>query len=187
MSDETKTEVTEPSNQEKMIPQSEVDRIISQRLARDKDKYSDYDDIKSQLETLQAEKKEREEAALSASEKLQKSLDEVNLTLSNVKKERDEAKKFKEDFEAELQVKIDIEKEGLSDSQKSIIEGLPLLKQMDAINEFKNIKLPPGEWGKGGRDKTTASSAKELHEIRKQYGAHSPQYKKALDAYKKDN
>jgi len=48
MSEEVKEvkKVTEPENQEKLFKQEDVDRIVSERLAREKEKYKDFEEYK---------------------------------------------------------------------------------------------------------------------------------------------
>jgi hypothetical protein len=153
MADEPKTvETTETQTQEKYVPQSEVDRIISQRLAREQQKYSDYEDIKKKAETLEAEKKQREEAELTAAEKLQKEVEALNKSLKDTQLERDQFKEFKTNFEIAEQAKVDEAVKDLSESQRAVIDKLPLTDKMAAINEFRQIKLNSGDWGRRARE-----------------------------------
>ena len=153
MADELETvKTTETQTQEKMVPQAEVDRIISQRLAREKEKFSDYEVIKEERERLLAEKKEREQAELTAAEKLQKEVDDLNSNLKAIQEERDQYREFKTNFEIAEQTKIDEAIKDLTESQKAVIDKLPLMDKMAAIEEFKQIKLSGGNWGKKPRD-----------------------------------
>jgi len=94
MADSAETETTETegtegtesteSTEEKSVPQSEVDRIVESRLARERKKFADYDQLKeraakldeieqAQLTELERERKAREDAearANAASESL---------------------------------------------------------------------------------------------------------------------
>ena len=186
MADEPKTvQGTDPKPEEKTFTQSQLDAIIKDRLDRDRKNYADYDTVKSELETLRAKEQEREEKELTQTEKLQKQLEDINKTLKNTMAERDQYKEFKTDFEKNEQIKVDIAMEDLTDSQKAVVQKLPLIDQMAAINEFKSIKPSSGEWGKNvGKDKKI-SSADELMKVRKEYGPSSKEYRIALEKYKK--
>jgi hypothetical protein len=52
------------SDDEKKFTQADVDRIVQERIAREKAKYADYDEIKAENEDLKAKIAENESAAL---------------------------------------------------------------------------------------------------------------------------
>lgn len=65
------TEETKES-EEKLVPQSEVDRIINERLARERkklDKYADYDELKKRASEYEAKLEEQRLAELSEKER----------------------------------------------------------------------------------------------------------------------
>lgn len=70
------------SEEPKTFTQEELDKILAERIARERkklDKFADYDDVKKKAEELERQEKERSEAELSEVEKLQKRLDELQL------------------------------------------------------------------------------------------------------------
>lgn len=82
------TKPTEPQPEPKLVPQDEVDRIVADRLARERKKYADYDDIKAKLAeieggqtTLTAEKEAAEKRAQEAEDLRNKALDTANRRL----------------------------------------------------------------------------------------------------------
>ena len=70
----------EPQPEQRMLTQQDVDRIVSERLARQKAQYADYDDLKAKAAKLQ----EFEEAQKTELQKAQERLDKIE-------RERDEA------------------------------------------------------------------------------------------------
>lgn len=68
--DEEKGEGT-PGDPEKTFTQAEVDEVVAKRLARERKGREDYDDIKTKLAEYEAEKAEREKAAMTEAERLQ--------------------------------------------------------------------------------------------------------------------
>jgi hypothetical protein len=59
------TEGTPPEGQEqeaKTFTQADLDRIVSERLAREHKRFADYDDLKAKAEAAEAAEREREEA-----------------------------------------------------------------------------------------------------------------------------
>lgn len=65
---------------EKTITQSEVDKIVADRLARERAKYADYDELKKKAADFEAERKRIEDEKLSEAERLQKALDEAKVS-----------------------------------------------------------------------------------------------------------
>lgn len=68
------------SEQTKTFTQEELDKILADRIARERkklDKYADYDDVKKKAEELERLEKERKEAEMSEVEKLQARLEEL--------------------------------------------------------------------------------------------------------------
>lgn len=99
-------EETPPTNPEddKTFTQAELDDIIAKRLARDREKFSDYDELKTQLSEFKKAKKEAEEADMSELEKLQAKLAEkeaAELTLTEkleAEKERGKKQSINNEF-----------------------------------------------------------------------------------------
>jgi len=67
-------------NQPKMFTQAEKDKEIAMIINREREKVSDYDDIKTKVETLEAEKKERSLADASDLEKANIQIEELTRT-----------------------------------------------------------------------------------------------------------
>lgn len=73
--EEPKNNTQEPK-EEKVITQSEMDEIIARRLARERKKYEDYDDLKAQLVEIEEAKEKQKKAEMSEVERLQAELEE---------------------------------------------------------------------------------------------------------------
>lgn len=69
---------------EKTVTQTELDEIVEKRLARERAKYADYDDLKTKAAEFEAEKKRIEDEQLSQSERLQKALDEAQASKQEI-------------------------------------------------------------------------------------------------------
>jgi hypothetical protein len=82
-----KTEDIEGKPQGRVFSQAENDRLVGQAIVREREKYADYNDVKTQLDSLLAEKKEKEMANKSEVEKLQALLSETTTELTNVRGE----------------------------------------------------------------------------------------------------
>ena len=67
----------EPTPEPKLVPQDEVDRIVADRLARERKKYADYDDVKAKLTALEQAEEERKKAELTEAERLAAELEEA--------------------------------------------------------------------------------------------------------------
>ena len=95
---ETKTTGEETTTEEKQSTkdwtQSEVDKHTASLLNREKEKYSDYEDVKKQLETLMQEKTEKENANKS---ELEKALD----SLQTLKQRNEELESMSKKVEME--------------------------------------------------------------------------------------
>lgn len=82
-STETEHQETAPTAEqkpaEKTLPQSEVDRIVKERLARQKQDFADYDDLKAKAQRLQ----EIENANKSEQQKAQERIDELTKQLAD--------------------------------------------------------------------------------------------------------
>lgn len=62
---------TEPVEDSRTFTQAELDEIVTKRLERERKKYADYDDLKSQLQALAAADEERKRAEMSEKERLE--------------------------------------------------------------------------------------------------------------------
>lgn len=61
----------------KMLPEDEVNRIVKERLERERKKYADYDEIKAEYERLKKVEEERKQAEMTELERLQAKLAEL--------------------------------------------------------------------------------------------------------------
>jgi hypothetical protein len=80
-----------PTPEPKLVPQDEVDRIVAERLARERKKFGDYDDIKAKLTALEEAETEREKAKLSETERLEAEKAAAIQAAEDAKAERDKA------------------------------------------------------------------------------------------------
>lgn len=80
-----------PTPEPKLVPQDEVDRIVAERLARERKKFGDYDDIKAKLTALEEAEAEREKAKLSETERLEAEKVAALQAAEDAKAERDRA------------------------------------------------------------------------------------------------
>ena len=83
----TTTEENKEDAQVQTFTQAQNDKLVGQAIVREREKYADYAENKEMLETLLAEKKERDLANKSESEKLQSINSELTTELTNVKSE----------------------------------------------------------------------------------------------------
>jgi DNA primase large subunit len=67
----TPQEPTADPQPTKTFTQEDVDRLVTDRLARERKKYGDYDDLKAELTKLKSAEEERQKAEMSVSERLE--------------------------------------------------------------------------------------------------------------------
>ncbi|SDZ05057.1 hypothetical protein [Thermoactinomyces sp. DSM 45892] len=73
----------------KTLTEDEVNEIVRSRVNKVKEKYSDYNQLKSRLEKLMDERKQREESEMTELDRLKKSLGEKDETVGFLQKEID--------------------------------------------------------------------------------------------------
>lgn len=81
----------DPAPEPKVVPQDEVDRIVADRLARERKKYADYDDVKAKLAALEQAEEERKKAEMSEVERLQAEKEAAEKTATEAREARDKA------------------------------------------------------------------------------------------------
>lgn len=81
----------DPKDPPKTFTQAELDRIVTDRLARDRKGREDYDDIKAKLAALEEAEAEREKAKLSETERLEAEKAAALQAAEEAKTERDNA------------------------------------------------------------------------------------------------
>lgn len=141
--------VNQEPKEDKLFSQSELNAIIQDRVKRESQKYADYEDVKKQLESLQAKQKEREEAELSEVEKAVAKAKSLESKLAEVNAEAEKYKSQVSEWELEQSAAVEEAMKDLTDEQKEIVNELPLSRRMKAVNTFKASKPSPGSWGKG--------------------------------------
>lgn len=182
MADEPKTVVTEPSIQEeKTFSQAEVDRLISQRLEREKSKFSDYEDLKNQVATLTTEKKEREEAEMTELEKQKRLNEEYQAEIEKHKVNTE----WRTNWEAQEEESINALMTELDDDTKDIINALPLEKRRAAVAKFNaSSNNPPPSTEKGVTGKSAdMPTIEDVRVAREKWGAGHPNALKVWEAY----
>lgn len=85
------TPPADPQDPPKTFTQEELDRILTDRLARDRKGREDYDDIKAKLTALEEAEAEREKAKLSETERLEAEKAAAIKAAEDAKTERDKA------------------------------------------------------------------------------------------------
>lgn len=80
-----------PPTPDKTFTQADLDRIVAERLARDRKGREDYDDIKTKLTALEQAEAEREAAKLSDTERLEAEKAAALAAAEDAKAERDKA------------------------------------------------------------------------------------------------
>lgn len=184
MSDETKKpdETTQTQTEEKTFTQSQLDAIIKDRVARTEKKYEDYDSLKSELDDRRKKEKEREDAELSEIDKLKKQNEEL---LGRNTEAEERIKKFEEAEEqrkADLTERVEKEMEELDDTQKALVNKMPLDERLDLIAQFSKKDPEPGNWGKSTN--TGVPTLEDVKEARMKYGEGSDEHKKTWLAYR---
>jgi len=100
----------------KTFTQEQIDDLVEKRLAREREKYSDYEDLKSQVKALADEKKKLEDEGKSDSEK-------VSEQLAALQKQLEEEKQARTKSEAEaLRLRV-AQAKGLSEAQARRLQG----------------------------------------------------------------
>jgi hypothetical protein len=87
---------SDPQDPPKTFTQEELDRIVAERIARERkktEKFADYDDVKAKLGELQQAEAEREKAKLSETERLEAEKAAAIQAAEDAKAERDKALK----------------------------------------------------------------------------------------------
>ncbi len=142
-----------------------------------------FKEVNERLIAFEAKEKERLDAELTEVELLKKQIGEHGENLKAISTERDGYKTQIEEAEKQMAEKVEKEKEGLTDKQKTLIDDLPLSKRLDGITQFKqSTPLPkPGDWGKGGP--MTTASLEVVSKAFNDYGPQSLQYREAYEEY----
>lgn len=92
MVEEVKPEEQKQTNPEqtKTFTQAEIDAIVQARIARERDKYKDYEDLKAKAEAYEEEKRQREEAEMTEAEKARKEAERLKAELESLRKQQEQ-------------------------------------------------------------------------------------------------
>ncbi len=133
--------------------QDDVNNIVAKAT---KGLKADFATMQSSLEAITAERdkfvtknKEREESEMTELDKVKTERDEFKSKFETTITEVDKFKADQKERDEAEEKKVEKQMEGLTDSQKSIVEALDLYKRLDAIAEFKQIKSSSGMQGGG--------------------------------------
>lgn len=181
--DEQKTETTqtEETKSGKVVfeTQEDFDSVIQNRLAKERSKYSDYEQTKAELEKLRQTQKEREEAEMSELQKAQKALEDTQNQVLELEQFRTKWAAHEE----ELGNQVEKASADLSEEQKELVSAVPLDKRMALINQLKASAKQAPDGAYNGGSIPRSQNANELFEVRRKYGVRSVEYKKALAKY----
>lgn len=164
MSDETQTETTQTSETKEgavvFQSQADFDAVIQRRLAKEKEKFADYDNLKGTVEKLQQEKEEREQAEMSE-------LDKARAALEDAKGQVEQLGEYKtkvEQFETSLREQNLKAMEGWPEEDQELVLKLPLVDQPAAIKRLSNESAAAESAGSRGRV-TGSKTVKEIYEM----------------------
>ncbi|MFD2702780.1 scaffolding protein [Paenibacillus shunpengii] len=107
----------------KTFTQDEVDRLITDRLSRERKKFGDYDELKTKLTEFEQAEEERKKAEMSAHERLEAEKAEALKAADEAKAERDQAltaanqRLIKAEFRA-LARELNVRKDAIDDALK---------------------------------------------------------------------
>lgn len=185
MADEQKTDDrTDDDKSGKVVfdSQEDFDAVIKRRLDKERDKYRDYDTVKSELEDLRQKQKEREDAELSELDKLKKQNEETTGKLTEYEQKLKDYEEAEEKRKAALLEKVEDQMKDLDDGQKTLVDQMPLDGKLDLIAQLKSQKKEAGSWGKGSSGDEL--SLEYIQELKEKFGAASPQFREAYGKYR---
>ena len=188
MAEEQKTETpqTEEIKSGKVVfeSQADFDAVISRRLSKEREKFSDYDSLKEELEKVRQAQKEREEKEMTESQKLQLRVDELKSQITDLEKH----KEWRDNWERQETEKIEKAMEDLSDEDKELVNSLPLDKRMIMVNKLSKPETQPKTTPTNKAfkfDDNHIPTTEEYMKIRTEYGVTSPQAIKARELMQK--
>lgn len=107
----------------KTFTQEQLDDIIEKRLAREREKYADYDKLKEQVEALAADKAELDKAKKKAEDEGKTVTEKVNEQLAALQKQLEDEKEARHKSDSEsLRLRVAAAK-GLSEAQARRLQG----------------------------------------------------------------
>lgn len=187
MAEEQTTETTQTeetkSGQVIFNSQEDFDAVITRRIAKEREKFSDYDDVKSELEKVRQAEKERVEKELTDSEKLKKELEEKESQIADLSVHKD----WHEEWERRETEKIEKAMDEFSDDDKDLVNALPLDRRMIMIEKLssKDTSIASPQTGKSYFNGQPVPTPKEAMEIRTKFGADSLEYRQAAELIRK--
>lgn len=106
----------DPKGTEKTFTQEQIDEIVEKRLAREREKFKDYDDLKAQVKALTDEKKKLEDEGKSESDKLAEQV-------AAFEKQLEDEREARQKSEAEaLRLRV-AQAKGLTEAQARRLQG----------------------------------------------------------------
>jgi hypothetical protein len=120
----------------------------------------------TRLNELEAKIKESEDAKLTELERIKKEADETKGKLTEYETQLKSYKEAEEKRKAALYDKVEKEMEGLDDAAKALVDQMPLDGKLDLINQLKNTKAGPGNWGKETPGEPGSLDEQERKELR---------------------
>jgi len=177
MADEPKTETTVTAEAGKVVfdTQEQFNDVIEARLARERKKYADYEDLRKKADTLEAEIAKRKEAELTEVEKIKKERDELQLELETIKPYQEKW----EGYEKQMDEKIEKEAEGIDETQRTILDSISdRQRKMDYLSQVKGPKNAPTS-----RKGVTPGSI-TLESIKEKRENGDPSWKKDYELYR---
>ena len=180
----TETTQTEEIKSGKVVfnSQEDFDAVISRRIAKEREKFKDYEDLKSELDKVRQEKKEREEKELTESEKLKQQLEEKESKIAELTLHKD----WHDNWERQETEKIEKAMEGLAEEDIELVNSVPLEKRMKMIEKLKVPDSRPGpQTGKIYIDNKPVPTPEEAMKIRTEYGPNSLEYRRASELIRK--
>lgn len=111
------------SEEGKTFTQAQLDDIIEKRLAREREKYADYDQLKEQVAELTGDKAKSDAAAKAEEDAKKSETEKVAGDLAELRKQLEEAETARQKSEAEsLRLRVAAAK-GLTETQANRLQG----------------------------------------------------------------
>ncbi|MFD2704639.1 phage scaffolding protein [Salibacterium lacus] len=191
------TEETSEETAEKTFTQSELDDIITKRLERERQKYSDYDEVRKKAEQYEKEAEERRLAEMSEKDRaeelarkheeekgeIRQELEDYKAKVQNeriyndfIRQAQEQGIAYVDDaFQLADTSSVEVDEEGNINGTKDVIDALKsekpfLLSQQDSGKPKKSVGSPTNNGGERATDKTSEQLVKEAEEKAKQTG-----------------
>lgn len=131
----------------KTFSQDELDKIVADRIARERKKYGDYDDVKAQLAAFEKEREEAEKAKLTEIERAQKEREDALTKAADYEKQVAELAKAREndilEHAIQLAAKDTVDPDAVAlmiDRSTLRVEGGKAVGVVEAVEALKAAK-----------------------------------------------